>query len=88
MYKRISTFDYRILEWYDAAYFPIGEDAISNPVKSRDAVSPCFHEGADSQIFVCARDATTGGSKSIITKADDTDVFIVIVIAISVLPSF
>ncbi|KAJ7371262.1 hypothetical protein OS493_027378 [Desmophyllum pertusum] len=46
--------------------------------------SPCSHEKADSRIFVHARDATTDGSKSIIIKANDTDV---LVIAISVLPS-
>lgn len=61
-----------------------GEDAISNTRKSLDAVSPCCHEEADCRIFVHARDATTDGSKSIIIKANDTDV---LVIAISVLPS-
>ncbi len=61
-----------------------GEDAISNTRKSLDAVSPCCHEEADTRIFVHARDATTDGSKSIIIKANDTDV---LVIAISVLPS-
>ena len=44
----------------------------------------CQHEEADSRIFVHAKDATTDGSKSIIIKANDTDV---LVIAISVLPS-
>ena len=52
--------------------------------KSPDAVSPCCHEEADTRIFVHARDATADGSKSIIIKANDTDV---LVIAISVLPS-
>ena len=61
-----------------------GEHAISNTRKSRDAVSPCCHEEADTRIFVHARDATTGRRKSIIIKANDTDV---LVIAISVLPS-
>lgn len=61
-----------------------GGDAISKTVQSLDAVSPCCHEDANSQIFVHARDATTDGSKSIIIKANDTDVLF---IAISVLPS-
>ncbi|KAK6167168.1 hypothetical protein SNE40_021263 [Patella caerulea] len=61
-----------------------GEGAISNTVKSLDTMSPCCHEEADSRIFVHARDATTDGSKSIIIKANDTDV---LVIAISVLPA-
>lgn len=39
---------------------------------------------ADSRIFVNSKDATMDGSKSIITKANDTDV---LAIAISVLPS-
>lgn len=61
-----------------------GGDAISKTVQSLDAVFPCCHEDANSQIFVHARDATTDGSKSIIIKANDTDVLF---IAISVLPS-
>ena len=61
-----------------------GEHAISNTRKSLDAVSPCCHEEADTRIFVHAMDATIDGRKSIIIKANDTDV---LVIAISVLPS-
>ena len=61
-----------------------GEHAISNTRKPLDAVSPCCHEEADTQIFVHARDATTDERKSVIIKANDTDV---LVIAISVLPS-
>ena len=61
-----------------------GEHTISNTMKSLDALSPCCHEEADTQIFVHAKDATTDGRKSIIIKANDTDV---LVIAISVLPS-
>ena len=45
---------------------------------------PCSLEEADSRMVVHARDATTGGSKSIIIKANDTAV---LAIAISVLPS-
>ena len=61
-----------------------GEDAISNKRKSLDSVAPCCHEEADTRICVHARDATLEGSKSLIIKANDTDV---VVIAVSVLPS-
>ena len=49
-----------------------------------DAVAPFCHEEADTSIFMHARDAILGGSKSLIIKANDTDVFI---IAVYVLPS-
>jgi len=61
-----------------------GEDAISNTRKPLNDVSPCSHEEADTRIFVHAKDATTDGSKSLIIKANDTDI---LVIAVSVLPS-
>ena len=51
--------------------------------KSLAAVSPCVHEEADTQIFVHARDAAIEGSKSLVIKANDTDI---VVIAVSVLP--
>ena len=60
------------------------EDAISNKMMSLDAVVRCSHEEADIRIFVHARDATQDGCKSLIIKANDTDVEI---IAVSVLPS-
>ena len=41
-------------------------------------------EEADTRIFVHARDATQDGCKSLIIKANDTDV---VIIAVSVLPS-
>ncbi len=61
-----------------------GEHAITNTSKSLKDVSPCSHEEADTRIFVHARDATMDGNKSLIIKANDTDI---LVIAISVLPS-
>ena len=61
-----------------------GDGAISNRVRSLDAVAPCSHEEADTRVFVHARDATLQGSKSIIIKANDTDV---VVIAVSTMPS-
>ena len=47
-------------------------------MRSLDAVAPCSHEEADT------RDATSQDSKSIIMKANDTDV---VVIAVSTMPS-
>ena len=44
----------------------------------------CSHEEGDSRIFVHARDATLQCSKSIVIKANDTDV---VVIAVATLPS-
>lgn len=60
-----------------------GDGAISNRVMSLNAVAPCSHEEADTRVFVHARDATSQGSKSIIIKANDTDV---VVIAVSTMP--
>jgi len=61
-----------------------GDNAISNKVRSLDAVVPCSHEEADTRVFVHARDATSQGSKSITIKANDTDV---VVIAVLTMPS-
>ena len=36
-----------------------GDDAISNKVRSLDAVAPCSHEKADTRVFVHARVATS-----------------------------
>ena len=60
-----------------------GEEAISNSSKSLDSLTPCYHEEADTRIFVHARDATLEGSTSLIIKANDTDV---VVIAVATLP--
>ena len=60
-----------------------GDDAISNKMRSLDAVAPCSHEEADTRVFVHARDSTLEGSKSIFIKANDTDV---VVIAVATLP--
>lgn len=61
-----------------------GEDAVNNKKMPLDAVAPCCHEEADTRIFVHAKDAILGGSKSLIIKANDTDV---VIIAVSLLPS-
>ncbi|KAJ8381282.1 hypothetical protein SKAU_G00020600 [Synaphobranchus kaupii] len=47
-------------------------------------MAPCSHEEADTWIFVHARQAVEEGCKSILIKANDTDV---LVIAVSVLPT-
>ena len=59
------------------------EDAVSNHSVNQDAVAPCSHKEADTNIFVHAKHATETGSKVIMIKASDTDV---VVIAVSVLP--
>lgn len=62
-----------------------GPLAITNSTNnSLDGVSPCSQEEADTRLFIHARDAALNGSKSIIIKANDTDVLI---IAVSVLSS-
>jgi len=61
-----------------------GEDAVNNKKMPLDAVAPCCHEEADTRIFVHAKDAILGGSKSLIIKANDTDV---VIRAVSLLPS-
>ena len=60
------------------------ENALSNHTVSLEGVSPCSHEEADTHIFVHARHAAQEGSKSLLVKASDTDIF---VIAISVMPT-
>ena len=59
-----------------------GEDVISNKELSLEEVTPCCHEEADTRIFVHARHAILCGRKSLIIKANDTDI---LVIAVSVL---
>jgi len=46
---------------------------------SLDTVALCCHEEADTRIFVHARDTILGCSKSVIIKANDTDVVIIAV---------
>ena len=61
-----------------------GEDVISNSRKPLGDISLCSHEEADTQIFLHAKNATVDGSKTLIIKANDTDI---LVIAVSVLPT-
>ena len=60
-----------------------GEDVVSNRAVPQE-VNPCNHEEADTRIFVHARSLALQGVKSVIVKANDTDV---VVIAVAVMPS-
>ncbi|KAJ8340119.1 hypothetical protein SKAU_G00347520 [Synaphobranchus kaupii] len=61
-----------------------GPDVLSTSETSLDSLDKCFHEEADTRIFVHARHATEEGSKTIMIKANDTDI---LVIALSIFPS-
>ena len=61
-----------------------GPDVLTTSETSLDSLDKCFHEEADSQIFVHSRHATEEGSKAIMIKANDTDI---LVIALSIFPS-
>lgn len=54
-----------------------GDGGSSNRIKSLAAMTPCSHEEADNRIFVHDKDATSQGSKSIIIKANNTDVVVI-----------
>ena len=54
-----------------------GDNVICNKMKSLDIIAPCSHEEVDTRIFVHVRDAVLEGRKSIIIKANDTDVIII-----------
>ncbi|KAJ8333969.1 hypothetical protein SKAU_G00412880 [Synaphobranchus kaupii] len=53
------------------------EDAASNHLISLAKMAPCSHEEADTRIFVHARQAVEEGCKSILIKANDTDVLVI-----------
>ena len=61
-----------------------GPDVLNTSETSLDSLNICFHEEANNRIFVCARFATEEGSKAIMIKSTDTDVFL---IALSNFPS-
>lgn len=60
------------------------EAAASNHPISLVRMTPCSHEEADTRIFVHARQAVEEGCKSILIKANDTEVLIKVV---SVMPT-
>lgn len=59
-----------------------GKDALVNQQMVLDDISPCSHEEADTRIFVHAKSAVLQGSKSLMIKANDTDI---VVLAVSVM---
>ena len=58
-----------------------GEEALANQEMSLNDVAPCDHEEGDTRIFVHAKSAVSYGSKSLMIKANDTDI---VVLAVSV----
>ena len=54
-----------------------GTKALSNHNVSLLELNNCSHEEADGRIFVHARYAASQGSKSIMVKANDTDVLVI-----------
>ena len=61
-----------------------GPDVLSTSETCRNHLDKCFHEEENSRIFVHGKHATEEGSKSIMIKANDTDI---LVIALSIFPS-
>lgn len=61
------------------------EGVVCNRPISTEGLAPCNHEEADTRIFVHARHAVAEGFRSIMIKANDTDI---LVISVSVLSSF
>ena len=53
-----------------------GPDVLSISEINLDSLDKCFHEEADTRIFVHARHATDEGSKTIMIKTNDTDIVI------------
>ena len=56
-----------------------GEEALSNKSISLENLSPCNHEEADTRIFTHALDAAKQKAKSVLIKANDTDILVVAV---------
>ena len=52
------------------------EGAVSNQLISLEGIAPCYHEEADSRLFLHARHAVEQGHTSLIIKASDTDVLV------------
>ena len=51
-----------------------GEDALVNQEMAPNDISPCSQKEADTCIFVHAKSAVSHGSKSLMIKANDTDI--------------
>lgn len=67
----------------NVVYVTTEDSVVSNRPVNLEGLSKCNHEEADTRLFVHARHAAAEGRKSIIIKANDTDV---LVISVSVLP--
>lgn len=53
------------------------EKVVSNRALDTEFVSPCNHEEADTRLFLHARHAALGGSRSINIVSSDTDVVVI-----------
>eukprot|EP00795_Rhopilema_esculentum_P005341 gene5341-513_t len=68
----------------NAVVVTMGEAALANQAMSLSDIAPCDHEEADTRIFVHAKSAVLQGSKSLMIKANDADV-VVLVISVTTL---
>ena len=53
------------------------ENVVSNKTIDTDFIAPCTHEAADTRMFLHAKHAAIGGSKSINIVSSDTDVVVI-----------
>lgn len=53
------------------------ENVVSNKAIDTDCIAPCNHEEADTRMFLHAKHAAIGGSKSINIVSSDTDVVVI-----------
>lgn len=53
------------------------EKVVSNRALDTEFVSPCNHEEADTRLFLHAKHAALGGSRSINIVSSDTDVVVI-----------
>ena len=61
-----------------------GPRALSNHTHANiSEISPCSHEEADTRIFLHIKDAVKGGFKTVMIKANDTDVLVIAVATFS-----
>ena len=61
------------------------ENVLCNRPADQEGLSKCNHEEADTRLFVHARHAAAEGRKTIIIKANDTDVLVIGVNVLSLL---
>jgi hypothetical protein len=68
----------------NVAYVTREESVVCNRQVNIEGLSKCIHEEANTRLFVHARHAAAEGRKSIMIKADDTDVLVIHVIVLIV----